>query len=125
MLRAILAWAGVLEEHTTWLIPFAFLLGNLAFNVLANASFKLSAQGGWRAFLEWQLIGNLAGFVTVLCLTGMLKFIPLHIAFPVTSGLSVLGVQLFAAAWYFHEPIGRGQWVGAILVAVGILFIGL
>jgi multidrug transporter EmrE-like cation transporter len=106
------------------LVVLGLVAANLAFNVLSNASFKLSIAGGWRTFLVWQVIGNLSGLVTVLTLTWLLRYIPLHTAFPVTTGLAVLGVQIFAAAWYFHESIGPAQWLGAVLVSLGIIIIG-
>jgi len=101
------------------------LLGfNLFFNVLANASFKMAAfSSTWRGFLAWQVVGNLAGFVTVLTLTGLLRHMPLGIAFPITTGLSIIGVQIVAARFYFHEPISAAQWLGTLLIAVGIFLV--
>ena len=99
--------------------------GNLLFNVIANASFKLSADGRtWRPFLAWQVAGNLTGLVTVLTLTALLRYLPLHVASPLTMGLTVIGVQVFAAHGLFHESIGASQWLGTLLVVVGILLIG-
>ncbi len=99
--------------------------GNLIFNILANASFKLSAASlDWRQFLTWQVVGNLAGFVTVLTLTGLLRFLPLHIAYPVTAGLAVIGVQVIAAVWLFGESVSSAQWAGTLLVIMGIALIG-
>jgi multidrug transporter EmrE-like cation transporter len=99
--------------------------GNLLFNVLSNASLKASADSRtWRAFLAWQVVGNLTGLVTVLTLTALLRYLPLHVAFPLTTGLTVIGVQVFAARWLFQESIGTTQWVGTLLVVVGILLIG-
>lgn len=95
--------------------------GNLIFNIVANASFKASAaSSNWRTFLTWQVIGNLAGFITVITLTWLLKFIPLRVAFPVTTGLAVIGVQLIAAGWIFGESITAAQWLGTFLVVIGI-----
>lgn len=106
-------------------IVLALLVANVIFNVVSNAGFKLSAAGpNWRVFLYWQVIGNLAGFITVLTLTGLLKYIPLHVAFPVTTGLAVIGVQIFASAMYFHESISQTQWLGALLVSLGIVLMG-
>lgn len=105
-------------------VPVLLLL-NLAFNVIANASFKLSALGGsWQSFLGWQVAGNLAGFITVITLTWLLRYHPLHVVFPVTTGLAVVGVQVLAAARLFHEPIGPRQWLGTLLIVLGILFVG-
>jgi len=106
-------------------LPLALLIGNLLFNVLANASFKLSAvSANWQGFLSWQVLGNLAGFVTVLTLTGLLRYIPLHVAFSVTTGLAVIGVQVFAAQLLFHESVTPGPWVGTLLIVAGIVFVG-
>lgn len=106
-------------------IILALIGGNLLFNIVANASFKVSADSRtWRAFLLWQVVGNLAGFITVLTLTGLLRHIPLHVAFPLTTGLAVVGVQVGAARLLFHESITPVQWIGTLLVVIGILFIG-
>jgi len=103
----------------------ALIGGNLLFNIAANASFKVSADSHtWREFLLWQVVGNLAGLITVLTLTGLLHYVPLRVAFPLTTGLTVIGVQVGAAWWLFHEPITPSQWAGTLLIAVGIFFIG-
>ena len=100
----------------------ALTLANLLFNVIANASFKISAgSGSLRGFLTWQVVGNLAGFITVLTLTGMLRYLPLHVAFPLTTGLAVIGVQLVAGRLYFGESVSNLDWLGAILVVAGIV----
>jgi hypothetical protein len=63
----------------------ALLIGCTLFNIIANGSFKAAALSPtWRGFVTWQVAGNLAGFLTVLALTGLLKFVPLAVAFPVT-----------------------------------------
>ncbi len=112
-----------LDAHQNILIFFLLVI-NLIFNVIANAGFKLSAESlTLRGFLNWQVIGNLAGFITVLTLTGLLRYIPLHIAFPVTTGLAVIGVQMVAGRWFFGEAISPGRWLGSILVAIGIVFL--
>ncbi len=106
------------------IVPLFLLGGNLFFNILANAGFKLSATSSeWRGFLVWQVIGNLAGFITVLTLTGLLRYLPLHVAYPITAGLAVIGVQVVAARWLFGEAISSGQWLGTLLVAIGIVLV--
>jgi multidrug transporter EmrE-like cation transporter len=100
------------------------ILGNLAFTVLAKIGFKLSAaSSNWRGFWFWQIAGNLAGFIGVLTLTWLLRFIPLHVAYPVTMGLAVIGVQVVAAQCLFRESIGLLQWAGTGLVTAGIVLI--
>lgn len=106
------------------LTAFILILLNLAFNVLANASFRVSAlSDSWRGILTWQVIGNLAGFITVITLTLLLRYMPLSVAFPLTTGLAILGVQLVAAAWLFHEPISSQQWLGTLAIVLGIWLI--
>jgi multidrug transporter EmrE-like cation transporter len=118
-------WIGVVSRAGTRGTTLALLLANLVFNIVSNASFKMAAlTSTWRGFLAWQVVGNLAGFITVLTLTGMLRFIPLGVAFTVTTGLAVLGVQVAASGAVFHERITSGQWLGTLLVVAGIILVG-
>ncbi len=111
-------------EISAPVLVFTLIVVNLAFNILANASFRISAfSPNWRGLLTWQVIGNLAGLATVITLTWLLRYMPLSVAFPLTTGLTVLGVQLVAASWIFHEPISERQWIGTILLVVGIWLI--
>jgi undecaprenyl phosphate-alpha-L-ara4N flippase subunit ArnE len=106
------------------LTAFWIVILNMAFNILANVSFRISAMSAtWRGILTWQVIGNLAGLITVITLTLLLRHMPLSIAFPLTTGLAVLGVQLVAAIWLFHEPISRQQWLGTLAIVIGIWLI--
>ncbi len=115
-----------LETALSGLTPvvFALLLINLLFNVIANASFKVSAESSAaRSFLLWQVVGNTAGFITVLTLTGLLRHMPLSVAYPLTTGLAILGVQLIAGRWFFGEVITLERLFGALLIITGILFV--
>ena len=97
---------------------------NLVFNILGNASFKLSAlAANWKGLVGWQVIGNLAGFVTVLTLTGLLRYLPLHVAQPMVQGLAILGVQILAARLFFHEAISPTQWIGMLVIIAGMVLI--
>lgn len=105
-------------------VMFGLLSLNLLFNILANASFKISALSpSWRGILTWQVVGNLAGFITVLTLTGLLRHMPLSVAFPVTTGLSIIGVQMIAAHFYFHESISTAQWLGTLFITIGVFLV--
>lgn len=100
------------------------LLLNLIFNILGNSSFKLSAlASNWKGFVVWQVVGNLAGLVTVLTLTGLLKYLPLHVAQPMAQGLAIIGVQIVAARLFFHEAISPTHWIGMLLIVGGIILI--
>jgi multidrug transporter EmrE-like cation transporter len=102
----------------------ALWITNLLFNVVANAGFRVSALSSTpRSFLLWQVVGNVAGFATALTLTGLLHFLPLHVAFPVSTGLAVVGVQVLGAAWLFRESVSPVQWLGTVLIAAGIVLV--
>lgn len=137
-----------ITSSQAWLVkgapPAVVLVGaNLIFNVIANLSFKLAAfSPTWRSFLGWQIIGNLAGLITVLTLTALLRFLPLHVAYPVTTGLAILGVTVAAAGLHrllhasgiapwrheaaglmFQESISTPQWLGVLLIIAGIVLV--
>ena len=102
-----------------------FLLCYLVFVTSANVFLKLSADanGVWM-FVAMQAAGNLAGLVGILAYTGLLRTLPLHVAFPLSRGLVVLGVQLAAAVLVFHETIRLTEAFGAGLVAAGVIVVG-
>jgi len=54
----------------------------------------------------------------------MLRFLPLSVVFPVTTGLTVIGIQVVAAGFLFRETVSPVQWLGTLLVVVGIALIG-
>jgi undecaprenyl phosphate-alpha-L-ara4N flippase subunit ArnE len=120
------AWIDAWLPHTgQFVVAVGLTLANLAFNIIAGAAFRFAADSAtWERFLFWQVIGNGAGFITVITLTALLRLVPLSIAYPVTTGLAVIGVQVLAAAWLFHEPITARGWVGTVLIVAGILIIG-
>ncbi len=103
----------------------ALLLSYLVFVTGANVFLKLSAEARetW-LFLTMLAAGNLAGFVGVLAYTGLLRTLPLHVAFPLSRGIVVLGVQLVAALLVFHERFRLTEAAGAVLVTAGILLVG-
>ena len=108
----------------TYILVLTLVLSNLLFTIIANASFKVSAHSpSWRNFLFWQVIGNLAGLVTVITLTWLLRYQPLSVAFPLTTGLGVIGVQIVASLWLFRESITAERWLGSLLIILGIAFL--
>ena len=70
------------------------------------------------------MVGNLAGLASVITITAMLRFLPLSVVFPVTTGLAVIGIQVVAAGYLFRESIAPVQWRGTLWVVVGIFLIG-
>ena len=112
-----------LPAHVVILI--VLLASNVLFQVIGNSGFKLSASSGdARGFWTWQVVGNLAGLASVITITVMLRFLPLSVVFPVTTGLTVIGIQVVAAGFLFRESVSPVQWLGTLLVVVGISLIG-
>jgi O-acetylserine/cysteine efflux transporter len=92
----------------------------------SNALVKISAGAAW----FWPFIlpfaaGNVAGLGGVLIYSLMLKSMPLHIAFPLTRGFGVLGVQLAATLLLFNETLRPAEIAGAVLVTAGIILTSL
>jgi undecaprenyl phosphate-alpha-L-ara4N flippase subunit ArnE len=103
----------------------ALVAANLLCNIVANVCFKQSVAGhGWQHLLLWQVLGNIAGLLSVITLTLLLRSVPLHVAYPVTTGLAVIGVQVLAARAIFGESIDLRQWLGTLLIVGGIFLIG-
>jgi multidrug transporter EmrE-like cation transporter len=97
----------------------------LAIVTTANVLLKLSADaGGTGPTLLFFIAGNVAGFAGILVYTSLLRTMPLHVAFPLSRGLVVLGVQIVASLLVFHESIRPTEAAGAVLVAAGILVVG-
>ena len=103
----------------------ALLAAYFVFVTASNVLLKLSAD----ARETWTLAalfaaGNVAGFVGVLAYTGLLRTLPLHVAFPLSRGLVVLGVQLLASLLFFHERFTVREAGGVALVTAGIILVG-
>ena len=99
---------------------------NLLCFTSAQLSFKRSALStDTKDFLRWQITGNLAGFISVLSLTAVHRFIPLHLASAITVGLGLVLVQVIGSQFIFREPVGALGWTGAGLVVTGIVLISL
>ena len=96
------------------------------FVTAANVLMKLSAGAGapWPTLLLLAG-GNLLGFAGILTYTLLLRALPLHVAFPLSRGAAVLGVQLAASLIVFHEALRPTEAAGAALVLAGIVLAGL
>ncbi len=100
------------------------ILLNVVFNVIANVGFKWSALSArLKEFLTWQVVGNVSGFLAVLTLTFVMRFIPLSQALAFSWGLGFVAIQVVGAHFIFHEVITPLQWVGVALVSGGLIII--
>ena len=102
----------------------ALVLVSATGSVASSLCVKLSAvSGDWHRFLLMQVAGNLAGFVGLLGYTALLRFVPLHVGYPLTVGLTAVGVQVIASRAILGESLGRGQWLGTALIVLGIALV--
>ncbi len=102
------------------------LAGDMCANTVAHVCLKLSAaRKGLRLFVAWQVAGNLASFLGVLAYTALLRGISLHVAYPLTEGLTAVGVQLVGGMLVLRERISAAAWVGTGLILSGIVLFSL
>jgi multidrug transporter EmrE-like cation transporter len=93
-------------------------------NVFSNYCFKRSAVSqGLKSFTRWQIPAHLSGFLGVLAFTFLLRFLPVHVAYPVVQGLVVLGIQFIAARLLFKERILTVQWLGTLVLFAGLILV--
>jgi multidrug transporter EmrE-like cation transporter len=108
------------------LTTFLLLAGDACANTAAHVCLKLSAaRRGAKAFILWQVLGNGAGFIGVLAYTAFLRGMSLHAAYPLTEGLSAVGVQLAGGMLIFRERITARAWAGTCLILSGIVLFSL
>jgi multidrug transporter EmrE-like cation transporter len=102
-----------------------FLICYLVSVTLANTLLAFSAHAGevW-PFIFLQIAGNLAGFIGILAYTGLLRTLPLHVAFPLSRGAAVIGVQLIASFIIFHESFKPTEIAGTVAVVAGVVLVG-
>ncbi len=102
------------------------LAGDVAANTAAHICLKLSAaRRGVRLFLAWQAAGNFASFLGVLAYTALLRTLSLHAAYPLSEGLTAVGVQVVGSLIVLKERISPAAWVGTGLVLCGIVMFSL
>ena len=103
------------------------LLADLAANTGAHICLKFSAaRRGVKRFIFWQVVGNLAGFIGVLAYTAIMRGgVSLHVAYPLTEGLTAIGVQFVGGILVLKEKIPPLAWVGTGLILSGIVLFSL
>lgn len=111
--------------------PFAILVIILLFaahfvlNIVSHLSYKKSAiSKGAKRFISWQAVAQTTGFLGVLATTGLFHYLPTSIAYPITQGLGVVGVQFIAAMLFFKERITLPQWIGTAFIIIGVILVG-
>lgn len=102
-----------------------FLICYFASITVANMLLTVSAHANALvSFLVFQIAGNLVGFLGILAYTGLLRTLPLHVAFPLSRGAAVIGVQLVASLLVFREVFKLTEIAGTVVVAAGVILVG-
>jgi len=102
------------------------LLADAAANTGAHIGFRHSARSrGVKLFLLWQVAGNLAALLGTVAYTAILRGMSLHVAYPLTEGLSAVGVQVVGSLLLFKERIPPLAWAGTGLIVLGIVLFSL
>jgi multidrug transporter EmrE-like cation transporter len=105
---------------------FLLLFADATANTGAHIFLKRSAEPrGVRAFILWQAAGNLAAFLGVLAYTVLLRGMSLHVAYPLTEGVTAIGVQLIGGIVVFRERIPPLALAGTGLILSGIVLFSL
>jgi multidrug transporter EmrE-like cation transporter len=102
------------------------LFADVTANTTAHMCLKKSAGGGGvKLFILWQAAGNFAAFLGVLAYTAILRNMSLHVAYPLTEGLTAVAVQLIGGVLLFRERIPPIAWAGTGLILSGIVLFSL
>jgi multidrug transporter EmrE-like cation transporter len=92
---------------------------SIILNVAGNGLYKLASRyEGWTA-IAITFGGMVVGAVTVILFSRSLVRLPLNVAFPVFSAVSIVAVAV-AASVFFHEPLSRNQALGSVVILVGV-----
>jgi drug/metabolite transporter (DMT)-like permease len=97
---------------------------NQLMNIGATSAFAVSGKSETsRGFLAWQLIGSIFGLGTQLTFAGLVRASSVQLASAIGIGLAFVSAEVFSAYGLFHEPFTRLQWLGVLVVFVGLMFI--
>jgi undecaprenyl phosphate-alpha-L-ara4N flippase subunit ArnE len=101
----------------------------IAFTAIANLLMKVGASVPVAdrpvfGLLAWQSCAGIAVFGGALVIYSvLLQWLPLNVAQSVAA-LQFIAV-IAASAYFLAEPISLGRWIGIVLIAAGILTVGL
>jgi multidrug transporter EmrE-like cation transporter len=105
---------------------FLLLLADMTANTGAHICLKQSAGSrGVGAFIRWQVAGNVAAFLGMLAYITLLRSMSLHVAYPLTEGLTAVGVQLVGSMIVFRERIPPLALAGTGMILSGIVLFSL
>jgi multidrug transporter EmrE-like cation transporter len=82
-----------------------------------------SGAQNFKITILWFLAAGVAGTISMVLYTILLRFVPLSIGYAVLFGLGFVLVQVVAAKLILKEQISVIQWFGGAVMVAGILMI--
>lgn len=108
---------------------FVLFVCMISCTVIANLLLKTgavsdaAAKEGFAHLLNWRVLLGLCTFgLAALLYLLVLQWLPLNVAQSFTAAQFI--AVILASSWILSEPIGRGQWMGITLIALGIATVG-
>jgi len=105
------------------LLVVAAVLNGAGSLLLKQSRLGIDPNAGWERWLSpWLFAGIGCYGINVLVFAKALEALNVSVAYPVLAGLSFALISL-GAAYYFKENFGWMQWIGLMLVLVGIILL--
>jgi len=109
-------------------LKIALMVGVGAVAIAALAASQIgfkyaSGAQGVKATILWFAVAGVAGTVSMIFYTLLLRYVPLHVGYAVLFGLGFVVVQVVAAKFILKEPVSLIQWIGGALMVAGIALI--
>ncbi|GEM_PF-5857215 len=82
-----------------------------------------SGADGLKNTILWLVGAGVAGTVSMLLYTLLLKHIPLHVGYAILYGLGFVLIQVVAAKFILKEPVSLMQWIGGAVMVAGIAMV--
>ena len=96
------------------------ILGYFAAFLGVNISMKIAVQKTGAGFWYWFIGGNVVGFFCTIAMTLALKDQNPNLIYALCIGGGFCLLQV-ASFLIFKQPLGLWQWIGVVLVGVGII----
>jgi len=82
-----------------------------------------SGAQNFKTTILWFLAAGVAGTISMVLYTILLRFVPLSVGYAVLFGLGFVLIQVVAAKLILKESISLVQWLGGAVMVAGILMI--
>lgn len=105
-------------------MKYILLYSSIAFNVLTNVSFNLSAINEQNSFKRWSyfILGLVFGLINSFLFTECLKQLSLQVASAIFFSLTIIGLCI-AAHFMFKEEITTLRLGGMLLIIAGVVMV--